>query len=285
MSNTAKNAKKPPVNIHIVPNNTAIVGNIEAFRKALHEDIEIKCFYEGEATLLIGSETYPVKAGDVVVINPYEFHTTVASSKEPCKYHLFMVPLDYFTGLGEEELDLRSLIFAKQISFNTQFSNERMHKILMRVTDEHINKESSYTVAIKGLMMEFFSVLLRIGVNKGESSPLNKDMLRSYRLIEPAVRHIRDNYSYQFSVDDLAAICKVSKHYFCRVFKTVTGKTVMEYLQSYRIKVADTLLNNTDRNINEIAELCGFESANYFCRCYKKYYNVSPGKRRNMLRK
>ena len=45
MSNSAKSAKKPPVNITIVPKNTAIVGNIEAFRKALHEDIEIKCFY------------------------------------------------------------------------------------------------------------------------------------------------------------------------------------------------------------------------------------------------
>ena len=35
-------------------------------RTALHEAIEIKCFYEGSATLLIESRTISVKAGDVV---------------------------------------------------------------------------------------------------------------------------------------------------------------------------------------------------------------------------
>ena len=65
---------------------------------ALHEDIEIKCFYEGTATLLIESQTVSVKAGDVVVINPYEFHATVDTGEEKGKYNLFMLPLDYFSG-------------------------------------------------------------------------------------------------------------------------------------------------------------------------------------------
>lgn len=63
---------------------------------ALHENVEIKCFYEGTATLLIESQTVRVKAGDVVVINPYEFHATVDTGEEKGKYHLFMLPLDYF---------------------------------------------------------------------------------------------------------------------------------------------------------------------------------------------
>ena len=44
----------------------------------------------------------------------------------------------------------------------------------------------------------------------------------------------------------------------------------MEYLRDYRLAIADTLLINTEKSIADIAELCGFESSNYFCRCYKK---------------
>ena len=35
---------------------------------AIHEAIEIKCFFEGEATLLVGDETVHAVAGDVVVM-------------------------------------------------------------------------------------------------------------------------------------------------------------------------------------------------------------------------
>jgi AraC-like DNA-binding protein len=54
----------------------------------------------------------------------------------------------------------------------------------------------------------------------------------------------------------------------------------MAYLNDYRVKVADTLLGNTEKSITDVAESCGFESANYFCRRYKIFYGISPGKRR-----
>ena len=55
----------------------------------------------------------------------------------------------------------------------------------------------------------------------------------------------------------------------------------MTYLNEYRVKVADTLLANTEKSISDIAEMCGFESTNYFCRRYKIFYGISPGKRRS----
>jgi AraC-like DNA-binding protein len=99
------------------------------------------------------------------------------------------------------------------------------------------------------------------------------------------LRHIRDNYDKAITVDDLSGRCGLSKYYFCHNFKAVTGKSAMEYLRDYRITTADVILTHTDESIEKIAKNCGFESANYFCRCYKKHFNTSPGKRRNMLRK
>ena len=64
-----------PFHITIRPSKPSIVKVDTA--RVVHEAIEIKCFYEGESTLLIDSKPIKVRAGDVVVINPYELHSTI----------------------------------------------------------------------------------------------------------------------------------------------------------------------------------------------------------------
>jgi len=252
-------------------------GNIESERKALHEEIEIKCFYEGEAVLFIGTKTVSVKAGDIVVINPYEMHTTIDCGTAGSRYHRFMVPLDFFLNNGLGEPDLRTILLANQKRFTTRFSgNTRMRRILMRAAAEYDTKQTAWHLAVQGLITEFFSLLLRDGMVNNETPASSRDALRSYMLIEPALRLIRDSYTTPITVDTLATLCGVSKQYFCRVFKNTVGRTAMDYLRDYRIGVSKALLRNTDKSVTEIAEKSGFESVNYFCRVYKNCVGCSP---------
>lgn len=282
MGSKNRSTKNPHIRISV--RSSSRVDNVDIVRKALHEDIEIKCFYSGTSTLLVNTQVVHVEAGDVVVINPYEFHATVDRGDEGNlgKYHLLMVPLDYFEESGPEALDLRSVCFAQRKTFQTLFHNDpELFSLLMQVGKEHFEKKTAYDVAIHGLMMQVFAVLLRRGLQDDPTDITPVETLRSYRLIEPALRYIRDNYSRSIAVEDLAELCQVSKHYFCRVFKTAMGNTAMEYLMAHRLMVADILLTGTEKSITQIAANCGFESANYFGRCYKKHFGLSPSKRRS----
>ena len=112
------------------------ISDIQKEIEAFHEEIEIKCFYEGSATLLIGTQTVNVTKGDIVVINPYEFHATIDHEASKSHYHRFMVPLDFFLDNWVEELDLRSILLEKQKCFKTLFSNNlRLQRILLRGKD------------------------------------------------------------------------------------------------------------------------------------------------------
>ena len=249
---------------------------------ALHEEIEIKCFYEGSATLLIGDQTVPVAAGDVVVINPYEFHATVNTGEDKGKYHLFMLPLDYFSGVPE--LDLRRVLFAEEKQFITHHTDPRLHGFLMQAAEEFRQKQCADDLLLRSLLMAVFALLLQNGLAEAENAAPKK-ALRSYLVIEPALRCIKNQYGRAMTVEELAKLCNVSKHYFCRVFKSITGKSVMEYLRDFRLRVANVLLTSTDRSISDIAACCGFDSANYFSRCYKGQYGYSPRQGRNGERK
>lgn len=262
----------------IRPNSVSFLTNPETQPKAIHEDIEIKYFYEGTSTLLVGSKTVTAEAGDIIIINPYEFHTTIDCGKKTGKYHLFIIPLNYFTNIGIVNFNLRDLLLLKRISFNTKLSNPRMAEILIHIANEQIEQSASYQMAIHGLLTEFFALLLRDGLSSEELDSINDTTMRTYNLIEPALRHIRDNFSEYITVEALSQLCKTSKYHFCRVFKSVTGQTAIDYLNEYRLKCADALLKNSDRSISYIADSCGFSSEQYFCRCYKQKFGLPPGK-------
>ena len=264
------------------PNRVSSVIALEEAQKALHEELEIKYFYEGSATLLIGTQTVEVKAGDVVVINPYEFHTTLDGGGEtPGKYHLFMIGLDFFSGDGTDVPDLRHLLLGGQIAFKTHFPYAvKIGTLLQILLFEYGLRSPYYRLTVRGLLMQIFAHLLREGVRDGKSPVPHKDVIRHYEVIEPALRAIRDEYARAFTVDELAALCRVSKYHFCRVFKDVMGQTAMQYLCDYRLKIADAMLTNTSHSVSQIAAQCGFESENYFGRCFKRRYGIPPGWRR-----
>jgi two-component system response regulator YesN len=149
----------------------------------------------------------------------------------------------------------------------------------MQAANEYKNGETACESVIRGLMLQLFALLLRAGTEDTLSNA--KKESAHYKLIEPALRHIRDNYAGSIDIDGLALMCGLSKHYFCHIFKAVTGQSAMVYLNDYRIKVANTLLMHTEKSVADIAEECGFEGTNYFCRRYKNFYGISPGKRRS----
>lgn len=249
--------------------------------ESIHEEIEIKYFYEGSATILIGSEPVVVNAGDVLVINPYELHSTIDFGEQKGRYHLFLVGLDYFEECGISSINLRQLMTGQNLCFRHLIpGNERLGAILCRAARESGEKNEQHHLVLQGLLLEFFALLLREHVEVSKDQRDWDKNLKYYHVIEPALQKIRKDYNGRLSVDELAELCNVSKYHFCRIFKQVTEQTVVEYVTDYRLSVADLLLEHTGESVARIAKTCGFEDESYFCRCYRKKKDMSPNQKR-----
>ena len=265
--------------ITIRTHRTSAVDDMDSAREALHEAIEIKYFYEGESTLLIGVETVRAEAGDIIIISPYEIHATIDYGKEKKgKYCLIMLGLDFFDGIAGADINLRHTVFAKCTMFKAQIrGNLRMQEIMMRIMAEKDENKPAARLAIIGLISELFALLLREGIEEGGISS-SAEMQRYYPIIEPAIRMIRDEYaSGRLTIDGLASVCNISRYHFCRIFKAATGQSAIGYLNSYRLKIASNMLKSTNKSVNEIALLSGFEDVSYFCRLYRRELGVTPG--------
>ncbi len=257
------------------------VDHNERTSQVFHEALEIKYFYEGGSTLVVDTETIEAGAGDVIIINPYEFHSTVKLDEKKGKYHLFMVSLDVFTSSNPKGLDLRHLLIARGLRFqNLIRGDEALCGLLLRILEEYGKTDEYRRHALEALLQQLFVYLLRGCLAPQREAGVSDENIRYYGIIDPAIRHIHAFYDRHISLDELAAVCNVSKHHFCRVFKRAVGMTAVQYITAYRLRLAHILLTGTSQNIAAIAWQCGFSDERYFCRCYKNQYGVSPWQNR-----
>ena len=94
------------------------------------------------------------------------------------------------------------------------------------------------------------------------------------------VRLILDNKEHQ-TLDELAAEAGLAPKYLCRVFRQVTGRTPIDYLNYYRIECAAELLCTTTDSITDVALSCGFNDPSYFSRMFRRQKRVSAHVYRN----
>lgn len=82
------------------------------------------------------------------------------------------------------------------------------------------------------------------------------------------------------SVDRICNALGVSRRKLYNLSREGLGKGIAEFILELRLEHARTLLKNTRFSITRIAELCGFNDYNYFCRVFKKRVGSSAKKYR-----
>ncbi|MBQ8803191.1 MAG: helix-turn-helix transcriptional regulator [Tyzzerella sp.] len=101
--------------------------------------------------------------------------------------------------------------------------------------------------------------------------------------MDSAVRYFHKNYNQTISIEDYAASQHMSVSWFIRNFKEYTDSTPAQYLLSLRISNAQTLLETTNYNVTEIANIVGYDNPLYFSRIFKKQSGMSPSEFRKQL--
>ena len=113
----------------------------------------------------------------------------------------------------------------------------------------------------------------------GATNKLDKEFLeQSHSIIES---HIAEK---DFNVDNWSELIGVSRSKLQYKIKALTGLTPNDYILKIKLeKARHLLLNAPEMNINEIAWICGFSGGSYFGKCFKAFYNTTPGELRKQI--
>ena len=81
----------------------------------------------------------------------------------------------------------------------------------------------------------------------------------------------------QFGVSELAEKMRLNRSYIHRKLKSISKKSVSEFIREIRLRKAKQLLEEGSDNISEVAYNVGFSSPSYFSKCFHDFYGYSPG--------
>ncbi len=77
---------------------------------------------------------------------------------------------------------------------------------------------------------------------------------------------------------------RVSRFYFCKLFKKATGMTLTEYVTRVRLERAKALLSDPSKRVSEVVYAAGFGSIPHFNNVFKRQVGMPPSEYRANLR-
>ena len=95
-------------------------------------------------------------------------------------------------------------------------------------------------------------------------------------MVEIARQYLHANYARPVTLEQLAAVARVSATYLSHRFTARVGTSPMRYLQRLRVDEACRLLSTTTAPIHEVAARVGYADSLYFTRVFTRATKQSP---------
>jgi AraC-like DNA-binding protein len=258
-----------------------------------HNDVELLYFYEGKAHVIVGSEYYLIKQGEMILINSNEIHAILAQKEDYTNYICITVnPSMLYSGSHNVFESKYVLPFTtmknytrQRVFFKNDLEESLVPKTVNDIFNEYSRKEYGFEVAIHIDIYRIFLWLLRNWENQGinlsqKSTTLNKNEIERLQCL---FDYIDSHFNEDITASTVVGICHIDYSYFSRQFKKVTGKTFKEYLNYVRITEAEKLLLTTNLNVTEISLRTGFSNVSYFIKTFRNLKNISPKQVRKLL--
>lgn len=99
--------------------------------------------------------------------------------------------------------------------------------------------------------------------------------------IQKAIDYIEANLTEHIDYEKVAAECFCSSYHFQRVFSTLCGYTVGEYIRNRRLSLAGTELASSDIKVIDAALKYGYESPDSFAKAFQKFHGITPSSARS----
>lgn len=242
-----------------------------------HEAAECMHVLSGSCKVETDEGSYQLKKGQIIFLDAGTRHRLIVS--ERCR--MFNVEFSFEQGrtafppfykLCKENQALRNMV-NMQASQLLLHDTDDTYQCLRRLILE-VDKKSIQTDFMVQLLLSEY--LIRIA-ELAEAKVAEPDQ-QAY--VKRALAYIHQNYDREVSVADIASSVHLHPGYLQRVFKAFTGKSIHEFLISYRINKAKAMLKQTDISITDIPHYIGMNSQQYFSTTFKKHVKCTPSEYR-----
>ncbi len=257
-------------------------GYFNMTKNHFHNEYEIYYLLSGERNYFIGDRTFHVIKGDLVLINNFDVHKTTDSGVPSHERILIHFRKEFLQNKYNEMQEILFFLFNSGHNTIRLPAHERnfVESLLFRMLQEVQTMPMGFEAYLQSLLIQL-AVFLDRHIEKGLNKPF-EHLSETHKKISEIAQYISRNYNQPITLSLLSERFFISPYYLTRIFKKLTGFTLIEYLNSVRVKQAQILLVESRWKMDKITEKCGFGSISHFGRVFKSVSGVSPLQYRNI---
>ena len=239
--------------------------SITKIRTVMHYELEL--FTENGGIAHLNGNSYPIKKGSFLIAQP--------GDKRQSTLHFSTLYLHFST----TDDALRELIHSI-CGFHSSADYEILADAFKDISDMALCFEPDSYISAAAMLILLLCEIRKICFTNSASATEHL----GYSVNSRAVAYMKQHYSEQLTVRQIADYCCISVPYFFKIFRETEHATPNQYLLKIRLAAAKSLLISTSLSVSEIAEQCGFHSHAYFSDCFKRHFGITAREFRSSFR-
>lgn len=243
-----------------------------------HQHIQLCYVLSGELKHRINDTDYIQHSGSCAFVLPYMSHSLDSRNSDD-------TPVIVYVWFEESFLTERGFDLCPYGSEMTHFEGYSIPEIC-----EFEGRKAEANEVIRNIVNEFnlqknmsydklaslIAALMRLACTKPVKKKPGVIFSRQLNDINHTISYILENYSTKINTDDLCEIANMSRRHFTACFKSLTRRTVKEFILSVRLFFASQMLFSETFLFDDIAKQCGLCNHSNLARVFVKYLGVTP---------
>lgn len=242
-----------------------------------HPEYELTYIVKGKGIRYVGNSIQKFEEGDLVLIGSNLPHCWKNTDRYEgsVKSLVFQWDKDLLgTGwLDKNEFhNIKALhkLASKGVLFSKSYSDTIIGKLHEIMSGSPLDKLMGFVYLLEEISQEKEVEIL---TSVGFSPNLN---LKANHRIDKVYDYVQENYHKKIKLENVSNLVSMGNESFCRFFKKSLNKSFFTFINEYRINLACKMIIETNKQVNQIAYECGYESLPFFYRQFQKFMNCSP---------
>ena len=275
-----------------------------------HPELELTYIKQGKGTRFVGQQIADFEAGDLVFLgenlphcwlNPRNEGALSQNDRKLRQNNEELGQNNAKLGQNTEGVDLANAAQFVVIQFKADFMGTGFGSITEMSAIHELFKKAQSGILIKGMTRDeivykmenihsatpFYQLMMLLDIlyliATSTETELIDTQFSSHALTSVETERFRqvytyiiENYTQEIDLEEVAAIAYLTPTAFCRYFKKITRKTLVEVVTAFRLKHACQLLTTTDKTVSDICFQSGFGNVSYFNKAFKNGVGQSP---------
>lgn len=240
-----------------------------------HDYYEIQFYYgKKPVTYRAGNDEYEASYGDILLCDMFEPHMFMMSNCNNHEHLTLGINASVLVSLSNNEYNLVQIFDKKKRAYPILHLNTiQFSKYLDIIKTLYNNDVKRCTNLLERALVT--QILTYLYEDTYEEQAVDNVSVKGAALVSQVKQYIDLNISNRITLDDLAEVTNYSSGHLCHMFKRVSGKTLIQYINEKRVQKAKELILKSVP-MTEVAYQTGFEAYSYFYKVFKQYVGINP---------